>query len=174
MRSLIGIMSQHEQGIGEDTAASTSDLAVKPVGDLTGTTLGDFQVRRLLGQGGMGQVYLATQVCLNRPVALKVLYPWLLSKPAYLSRFEAEATAVAKLNHPNIVHVYAVGCVDETRYVSAGRGDQGRSVGGHSGPTHHLLKKNAYVGMGQSLEVALGSRDGDAARWVSEQGPWLS
>ena len=68
MSPLIEIMNQHEQGIGEDTAAWTSDLAVKPAGDLTGAT----------------------------------------------------------------------------------------------------------VGMGQSFEVALGSRDGDAARWVSEQGPWLS
>ena len=67
--------------------------------------LGDFEVKRLLGRGGMGQVYLARQISLDRPVAIKVLHPRFLSKPAYLSRFEAEATAVAKLNHPNIVHV---------------------------------------------------------------------
>jgi serine/threonine-protein kinase len=111
-------MSQHEQGIGEETAAWTSDLAVEPVRDLTGATLGDFQIRRLLGRGGMGQVYLATQISLNRPVALKVLHPGLLSKSTYLSRFEAEATAVAKLNHPNIVHVYTLGCIEEVRFIA--------------------------------------------------------
>ncbi|MGE3821561.1 MAG: serine/threonine protein kinase, partial [Isosphaeraceae bacterium] len=49
--------------------------------DLTGTTLGDFQVQRLLGRGGMGEVYLAIQTSLNRPVALKVLRPELLARP---------------------------------------------------------------------------------------------
>ena len=61
-----------------------------PPRDLTGATLGDFLVERLLGRGGMGEVYLARQVSLNRPVALKVLRPDLLTKPTYLSRFEAE------------------------------------------------------------------------------------
>jgi serine/threonine-protein kinase len=86
--------------------------------DLTGVTLGDFQVERLLGRGGMGEVYLAIQTSLNRPVALKVLRADHLSRPAYLSRFEAEATAVAKLNHPNIVHVYTLGCVEGVRFIA--------------------------------------------------------
>lgn len=86
--------------------------------DLTGKTLGDFQVERLIGRGGMGDVYLANQTGLNRPVALKVLRADFLSKPAYLSRFEIEATAIAKLNHPNIVHVYTLGCVDNVRFIA--------------------------------------------------------
>src|SRR2546429_7408120 len=90
----------------------------RSVRDLTGVTLGDFQVERLLGRGGMGEVYLARQVSLNRPVALKVLRPDLLTKPTYLSRFEAEATTVAKLNHPNIVHIYTLGCVDGIRFIA--------------------------------------------------------
>src|SRR5579883_813716 len=76
--------------------------------DLTGATVGDYRVERLLGRGGMGEVYLATQLSLNRPVALKVLRPDVLSKPGYLDRFASEAIAVAKLNHPSILHVYAL------------------------------------------------------------------
>jgi serine/threonine-protein kinase len=111
-------MSQNEQGLSEETIAWSSDSGETPVRDLTGTTLGDFQVIRLLGRGGMGQVYLATQISLDRLIALKVLHPRFLSKPAYLSRFEAEATAVAKLNHPNIVHVYTLGHVDQVRFIA--------------------------------------------------------
>src|SRR4029079_15157181 len=85
--------------------------------DLTGKTLGDFEVERMLGRGGMGEVYLARQPSLNREVALKVLRPDLLTKETYLRRFEAEATAVAKLNHPNIVHVYTLGSVDGFRFI---------------------------------------------------------
>ena len=118
LRSWIGIMSHHEQGTTAETPAWSSDSTESPVRDLTGTTLGDFEVKRLLGRGGMGQVYLATQISLNRPVALKVLHPRYLSKPIYLSRFEAEATAVAKLNHPNIVHVYTLGYVDPVRFIA--------------------------------------------------------
>jgi eukaryotic-like serine/threonine-protein kinase len=88
--------------------------------NLTGTTLGDFHVERLLGRGGMGEVYVAQQISLNRPVALKVLRPDLLTKPTYLSRFEAEATAVAKLNHPNIVHIYTLGSVDPVHFIAMG------------------------------------------------------
>ncbi|WP_165232453.1 protein kinase domain-containing protein [Aquisphaera insulae] len=103
---------------GEDTMDWGGDPAEAPVRDLTGVTLGDFQIQRLLGKGGMGQVYLANQVSLNRPVALKVLHRRFLSNPAYLRRFEAEATAVAKLNHPNIVHVYTLDSVDRVRYIA--------------------------------------------------------
>src|SRR5436305_12378074 len=94
-----------------NTAADSHSWDAPLVRDLTGATLGDFQVERLLGRGGMGEVYLARQISLNRPVALKVLRPDLLTKPGYLARFEADATTVAKLNHPNIVTIYTPGCV---------------------------------------------------------------
>ncbi len=85
--------------------------------DLTGANLGDFQVDRLLGRGGMGEVYLARQISLNRQVALKVLRPD-LTNPTYLSRFEAEAWAAAKLNHPNIVHIYTLGIFEGLRFIA--------------------------------------------------------
>jgi eukaryotic-like serine/threonine-protein kinase len=86
--------------------------------DLTGVTVGDFKIEKLLGRGGMGEVYLATQMSLSRPVALKVLRPNLASNPTYLGRLKSEATAVAKLNHPNIVHVYTFGNVDLISFIA--------------------------------------------------------
>jgi hypothetical protein len=65
----------------------------------------------------MGEVYLARQNSLNREVALKVLRPD-LTNPLYLSRFEAEAWSAAKLNHPNIVHVYTLGVFDGLRFIA--------------------------------------------------------
>lgn len=85
--------------------------ATKPTNDddLTHQTVGDFQILRRIGQGGMGQVYLAEQKSLKRKVALKFLRPDLAAKEAAVSRFRAEAEAVAKINHANIVQVYTVG-----------------------------------------------------------------
>ncbi len=112
-------MTKRSQSTPEDTLPWTAgEQDEEPYRDLTGTSLGDFQVNRLLGRGGMGEVYLAVQLSLNRSVALKVLHPRFLSKPTYLARFEAEATAVAKLNHPNIVHVYTLGHVDQIRFIA--------------------------------------------------------
>lgn len=86
--------------------------------DLSGRTLGDFAVERLLGHGGMGDVYLARQLSLDRPIALKVLKPELAADPIYMARFETEAWAAAKLNHPNIVHIYTLGAVDGIRFIA--------------------------------------------------------
>ncbi len=86
--------------------------------DLTGRTLADFQVVRHLGQGGMGQVYLAEQISLKRKVALKILRPELAGDPTALPRFKAEATAVAQATHANIVQVHAIGEADGMFYMA--------------------------------------------------------
>jgi serine/threonine protein kinase len=78
--------------------------------------LGDFEIVRLLGQGGMGVVYEARQLSLNRLVALKVLSGNLGLTPKAVERFRREAEAAAKLHHTNIVPVYATGQEDGTHY----------------------------------------------------------
>src|SRR3989449_10092794 len=78
--------------------------------------LGDFEIVRELGRGGMGVVYEARQVSLNRKVALKVLSGGLGLTPKAVQRFHREAEAAAKLHHTNIVPVYATGEQDGTHF----------------------------------------------------------
>src|SRR5262245_15525893 len=86
--------------------------------DLSGRTIADFRILRKLGQGGMGQVYLAEQISLKRNVALKILKPEMASSPTAFARFQAEASAVAKATHANIVQVYAAGVADGLAYMA--------------------------------------------------------
>jgi hypothetical protein len=79
---------------------------------VTGARLGPYEVVRLLGRGGMGEVYLARDTRLNRDVALKVLPPGLAADPVRRARFEREAQAIARLSHPNICALYDVGDTD--------------------------------------------------------------
>jgi serine/threonine protein kinase len=74
-----------------------------------GFMLGPYQVDRLIGKGGMGEVYRACDTRLNRDVALKVLDASSPADPERLARFTREAQTTAQLNHPNIVAVYDVG-----------------------------------------------------------------
>src|SRR5262249_19052811 len=85
--------------------------------DLTGRTLDDFHVLRRLGQGGMGDVYLAEQVSLKRKVALKILRSELAANPTALERFKQEAENVARATHANIVQVYSIGSADGISYM---------------------------------------------------------
>jgi serine/threonine protein kinase len=73
------------------------------------TTMGDFQVIREVGRGGMGIVFEAVQHSLHRRVALKVLPSHYLSRPDRITRFQQEAAAIARLHHSHIVQVYGVG-----------------------------------------------------------------
>ena len=67
-----------------------------------GTRLGVYEVVGLIGQGGMGQVWQATDTQLNRQVALKILPDAFAADPDRLARFQREAQILASLNHPNI------------------------------------------------------------------------
>lgn len=73
--------------------------------DLTGTTLGRYQVLARLGRGGMAEVYKGYQPNLDRYVAIKVLHPSMVEEADFVERFQREARNVARLRHPNIVQV---------------------------------------------------------------------
>ena len=104
--------------------------------DLTGTTLGKYQVRKPLGRGGMGTVYAAYDTALHRPVAIKVLASHLAWEDAFVERFLREARTAAKLDHPNIVTIYDVGQQDSIYYLVMRQieGDALRDIIAREGP----------------------------------------
>jgi serine/threonine protein kinase len=79
-------------------------------------TRGKFEFVRELGRGGMGTVYLAREVELERPVAIKVLSSNWLTDESMVERFRREARIIAALRHPSIVHVHGVGQVGDINY----------------------------------------------------------
>ena len=74
--------------------------------------LGVYEVTAPLGEGGMGQVWRATDTTLGRQVAIKILPDAFAANPERLARFEREAKTLASLNHPNFAAIYAVGGTD--------------------------------------------------------------
>jgi len=90
-----------------------------PVTVVAGTRLDHYDVLSPLGEGGMGEVYLAQDTRLPRKVALKLLPQHLTSNPERLRRFQQEAQAASALNHPNILTIYEVGECDGVYFMAA-------------------------------------------------------
>jgi len=84
----------------------------------TGDQIAGYRVESVIGAGGMGVVYEATQLALDRPVALKVLTPGLGTDAEFRERFRREAMLQAALEHPNIVSVYEAGESDDGLYIA--------------------------------------------------------
>src|SRR6476646_4792248 len=82
-----------------------------------GTTLGQYEIISLIGEGGMGEVYRARDKALGRDVAIKVLPGAFSADPDRLKRFEQEAQAAGSLNHPNILVIYHVGTNNGAPYI---------------------------------------------------------
>ena len=80
--------------------------------------LGDYELRKVLGQGGMGVVYQARQVNLNQMVALKVLPERYLDEPQAIARFKREMQSIGALEHPNIVRAYYAGEANGTHFLA--------------------------------------------------------
>ncbi len=89
-----------------------------PEGDLTGRRFGDYEILESLGSGGMGKVYRALDLTLERVVALKMLAAQLSTDSGFVQRFVKEARAAARLNHPNIVQIYNFGKVESTYFLA--------------------------------------------------------
>jgi serine/threonine protein kinase/tetratricopeptide (TPR) repeat protein len=105
-----GLKSRSEKGPVGPPMPAAEDSKVR------GMRLGDFSIIREIGRGGMGVVYDARQISLKRNVALKVLPAHLTLRKESVERFKREASFAARLNHPGIVDIYAVGEEGGTHY----------------------------------------------------------
>jgi serine/threonine protein kinase/HD-like signal output (HDOD) protein len=97
--------------------SSKGRLPTPPVDALLGQTLGSFRVISLLGEGGMGRVYLAEHVLIGRRAAIKVLASEIADNEDFVSRFFTEARAVNDIRHPNIVEVTDFGTFGKLPYI---------------------------------------------------------
>jgi beta-lactam-binding protein with PASTA domain/predicted Ser/Thr protein kinase len=111
------------------------------------TVLNDrYEVEQRIGRGGMADVFLARDLLLDRPVAIKVLFPEFAVDPNFVERFRREAQSAASLNHPNIVSVYDWGQYANT-YFMAMEYVQGRTLA-------DILRANGHVNSMQAAEIA--------------------
>jgi len=105
-----------------------------------------YEIQREIAQGGMAEVYLAHDQLLNRPVALKALFPQYAREPSFVERFRREAQAAANLNHPNIVAIYDWGQEDGTYFIVM-EYVEGRSL-------RDLIRSEAPLDPSQAAEIA--------------------
>lgn len=124
--------------------------------------LGDFHLRKRLGGGGMGVVFLAHQESLGREVALKLIRPEHLYFPGARARFRRETEAVAKLQHPNIVPIYTVGEEDGVPYFAMEHLEGcslARAVSALKGKVPDLLSGNDLLQVVEAARVASGEAE---------------
>ena len=111
LQEFLGAHPSDAEGIraGLERLRRMGVLAPPPAAPVEPQRFGEFRVLRKLGAGGMGVVYVAEQTSLQRKVALKVVRPELLLSPTARERFQREVEAIARLQHPGIVPILAVG-----------------------------------------------------------------
>jgi serine/threonine protein kinase/tetratricopeptide (TPR) repeat protein len=117
-----------------------------------GTRLGRYEIRSKLGQGGMGEVYLAEDTQLHRPVAIKFLSSDVAQNRERLGRFEQEAFVASALNHPNILTVFEIGEADGVRFIATEYVD-GETLGQRM--KHSRISVREAVDIGSQVASAL-------------------
>ena len=113
---------------------------------LSGHTIGHYELTQRIGAGGMGEVYLASDLTAGRKAALKILPSRFTKDAARLRRFEQEARAVVGLNHPNILTIYEVGQDQSTHYIASELVE---------GETLRQLMGRGPMGVEEAIEVAI-------------------
>src|SRR5438477_5330920 len=111
-----------------------------------GTRLGRYEIRAKIGEGGMGEVYLAEDTKLDRKVALKVLPSEVATHPERMRRFVQEAKAASALNHPNIITIYEIDETDSGHFIATEFID---------GETLRARMRDAPMKLGEALDVAV-------------------
>src|SRR3954468_20886190 len=117
MTTSMGAGSSSASGSRQVTRAAGSGPGGAMPPSLVGRTLGSFRVTQLIGEGGMGQVYLAEHALIGRKAAVKVLSAAVAESEEAASRFFTEARAVSAIRHPNIVDVTDFGTFEDQPYI---------------------------------------------------------
>lgn len=116
--AVLTVIASHEQA-GTFMASPVLQHAFANDSNLKqGDSVGPYRIRKPIGRGGMGEVYLAEHSTLNREVALKILPYHFLNDAQRVQRFRQEARAVLALNHPNVVTVYDIGEAGGVHFIS--------------------------------------------------------
>ena len=93
-------------------------MSREPAGALMGRRIAHYEIRSFLGAGGMGDVYLAHDLMLDRQIAIKILPPPFIQDDLQVHRFEREARAASALNHPNIITIHEIGQDQNIRFIA--------------------------------------------------------
>src|SRR5947207_8264364 len=117
------VFAAQNDGIRRGLAIFSQPLGMTPFSAILGlsmqtATIARYRVGRLIGAGGMGEVYLAEDEVLQRKVALKLLPVRFTQDRERVRRFQREARAVSALNHPNILTIYEIGHADSVHYIA--------------------------------------------------------
>ncbi|HEV2668475.1 MAG TPA: protein kinase, partial [Blastocatellia bacterium] len=150
-REVESLLDSHQKAEEKFLHLPALDLAAQHLAretghSLIGQTFGHYSVLSVLGVGGMGEVYLARDINLERKVALKLLLPQYTSDPARIKRFEREARAASALNHPNIITIYEIGQIENRHFIAAEFVD---------GQTLRELLSNGRVVAKDAIETAI-------------------
>jgi serine/threonine-protein kinase len=163
-------MSSDSQGVGSSAGRCTScgeptgpnHQCKSPFQALIGTVVdGRYQVKKILGQGGMGVVFLATQTSMNRDIALKMLHPTLSASMAFAERFRREAEVASRLKHPNIISIYDFGLTPESHFyytMELLEGENLKSLVKRDGPMAISRALPIIEQVGSALEYAHGQK----------------
>src|SRR5438034_4437906 len=124
LRGKVEALLASDQRAGRFMETSAVGLATRIIQNgqadlLVGRTIGHYKILKRIGTGGMGEVYLATDVTAGRKAALKLLPMRFTGDAERLKRFQQEARAVVALNHPNILTVYEIGEDHSTHYIAS-------------------------------------------------------
>ena len=139
---------QQADSFMEDSAVGLAARIMQngDVESLVGRTIGHYKISESIGSGGMGEVYLATDVVAGRRAALKLLPFRFTGVPERLKRFEREARAVVALNHPNILTIYEIGQDNSIHYIVSELID---------GETLRQRLERGHLQLGEAVDVAI-------------------
>ena len=124
LRRKVEALLASRQRVGSFIETSAAGIATRIIENgqadlLVGQTFGHYKISKRIGSGGMGEVYLATDMTAGRKAALKLLPMRFTGDAERLKRFQQEARAVVALNHPNILTVYEIGEDHATHYIAS-------------------------------------------------------